>query len=87
MKEWYRDPEGLSDIVAGMPEDGLCICTVWVDMDSMEEYEANAHLIAAAPDLLEALEEMYAMCNISPEDAPHRVKARAAIAKAKGDTK
>ena len=54
---------------------------------SKEEVEANANLIAAAPELLEALEEMYEKCNISPDDAPHRVKARAAIAKAKGNSK
>ena len=47
--------------------------------------EANARLIAAAPELLEALEEMYRICNISSDEAPHRVKARAAILKAKGE--
>ena len=51
-----------------------------------EENEANANLIEAAPELLEALEEMYEKCNVSPDDAPHRVKARAAIAKARGES-
>ncbi len=48
------------------------------------QQDANAYLIAAAPDLLEALEEMYEICNMSSDDAPHRVKARAAITKARG---
>ena len=48
--------------------------------------EENAPILAAAPELLEALEEMYEKCNVSPDDAPHRVKARAAIAKARGES-
>jgi hypothetical protein len=49
-----------------------------------EEALANAHLIAAAPDLLEALESMLAIT-----DRDHVVwdEAREAIAKAKGETK
>lgn len=63
----------------------------WIDMrhriqpqlDAREaECEANARLIAAAPDLLSALE--WAV-NSQPEDADSWVtEARAAIAKAKG---
>lgn len=46
---------------------------------------ANARLIASAPDLLAALEEMYRVCNVSGDSSPHRMKAAAAIAKAKGE--
>ena len=52
--------------------------------------EADVHLIAAAPDLLEALESMLQSFLITqslddyPIDAPCN-KARAAIAKAKGE--
>lgn len=51
-----------------------------------EELEANACLIEAAPDLLEALEELTAL---GSSELPQRrdaalLKARAAIAKAKG---
>lgn len=47
--------------------------------------EANAHLIAAAPELLEALEALVA--DESKEYIPTRLwdAARAAIAKAKGE--
>jgi hypothetical protein len=62
--------------------------TVQVQRDrecSEEEAEANARLIAAAPDLLEALEAMYEMFNgngITPNDDDAIISARAAIAKA-----
>ena len=53
--------------------------------DTLKDQEANARLIAAAPDLLDALSEIindggkFVMTNET-----HR-KARAAIAKARGD--
>lgn len=53
-----------------------------------EEANANAHLIAAAPELLEALEALVACveCNESvPAWTSQWDIARAAIAKAKGD--
>ena len=56
-----------------------------------EEAEANAHLIAAAPELLEAAESVETMYifwkSHFPNDItldPYLEKARAAIAKAKG---
>ena len=69
---------------------------IW-DKDGMEvqcsnaEREANARLIAAAPDLLEALESLYHTANSIGEDTCDPVAfagaledARAAIAKARG---
>lgn len=46
------------------------------------DQRANAHLLLAAPDMLEALEEIYATCEFS--DAGYI--AHAAIAKARGNT-
>ena len=62
-----------------------------------QEREANAHLIAAAPDLLEALEELVVTADnmrawierqaaATPEDHAAIARARAAIAKAKGES-
>lgn len=53
---------------------------------SCEEADANARLIAAAPDLLEALEEFMAHGEQAfGHDFEVMVKARAAIAKARGE--
>lgn len=57
------------------------------------EFEANARLMAAAPDLLEALEELKCELILSDVDMdyieshfrPSLNKAMAAIARAKGD--
>ena len=54
-----------------------------------DEHEANAHLIAAAPDLLEALEAIVATWDGPKYNhfmADNIDLARAAIAKAKGQT-
>jgi hypothetical protein len=48
-----------------------------------DEARANANLIAAAPDLLEALEDIIASQSAILDELT--AKARAAIAKAKGD--
>ena len=49
--------------------------------------EADARLIAAAPDLLEALEELLQLIEIERPDWLHteQHRARAAIAKARGE--
>ena len=57
-----------------------------------QNYEANAHLIAAAPDLLEALESIQAWVTDEGFEDTHEgvaeicAQARAAIAKAHGET-
>lgn len=53
-------------------------------IDDKDEAEANARLIAAAPDLLEALEGFVAEFGDKAVNANVK-KARAAIAKATGD--
>ena len=55
---------------------------------TLARWEADAHLIAAAPDLLEALEEFlkaYDSDELFGDDPSEVEKARAAIAKAKGE--
>ena len=54
------------------PEERYIICDVW-DMDT-EEGKANAKLIAAAPDLLKALEVCYA--SLSPYGDHRFIKKR-----------
>lgn len=52
----------------------------------IEQGEANARLIAAAPDLLEALVDSLCALEVCGRDFDHVMgKARAAIAKAKGE--
>ena len=52
-----------------------------------EEVQANAHLIAAAPELLEALDYALAVADEGLRLGPEwREKTRAVIVKAKGET-
>ena len=66
---------------------GVRVCAVkynWRVRNSITEAEANAHLIAAAPDLLEALEELVEFFH--GYQGMGMYNARAAIAKAKGES-
>lgn len=51
----------------------------------MPEQRANARLICAAPELLEALEEVVQWLELGDHEGQMHSKARAAIAKAKGE--
>ena len=71
----------------------ICLANVWGVMFAKtpdDESLANARLIAAAPDLLEALEYLAGACELAldndyPEGRDPVSVARAAIAKAKGE--
>lgn len=71
------------------PDEAIAIASVWSDGDdgSDTESEANAALVSAAPDLLAALEESieYSPYKGESEETPFLRRARAAIAKAKGE--
>lgn len=73
-----------------------CLNNDWVEIwspdafaETEEMQEANARLIAAAPELLDALEDLVSFMNLAPELANYDIEveledARAAIAKATG---
>lgn len=62
---------------------GMILPVAWVEFDGNDAYQqANANLIAAAPDLLEAL-QLFIDAQILPEY--HQGVARAAISKALGE--
>ncbi len=69
---WHSDCNGKSVTISGVIE-----C-------SPEESAANARLIAAAPDLLEALKDAVCALDCCGKDYPAAEKAREAIAKATG---
>ena len=85
---WSLDTENVGDYLRGhvsvdAPDHGALALVVWKmeDDDQSPVCEANARLIAAAPDLLEALRFIEA--NTVEGGAFNKV-ARAAIAKATG---
>lgn len=76
---WSFDGPPDNIIVWSGPEDRVCFMT------SNGPAEANARLIAAAPDLLEAAERLFsALEGYVPADEA-RALARKAFAKARGD--
>lgn len=85
---WHVDSSMAAYRVAS---DSVVICELFgVAIPPQPAVEhANAHLIAAAPELLEALEEMVAMMDCGDEPgagSEWHAKAVAVIAEAKGDT-
>ena len=86
----YGDPlpKYINEIVADREDDDECktICYMPV-IDEDDETEANACLIAAAPDLLEMLVEAHDIIDAigQPETAEVAARMRAVIAKARGD--
>lgn len=54
-------------------------------VDMIKTQEANAHLIAAAPDLYEALEDVADLYQNTSDENPVALKIRSALAKARGE--
>lgn len=71
-------PIGWADWEIAWSDDGELVCDVVYTAD-------DARLIAAAPDLLEALKDALCALECCGTDYPAATKARAAIAKATGD--
>jgi hypothetical protein len=97
---WSIDPDGLempSKASIDAPSHGELALVVWKmdDDERSPEKEANAYLIAAAPDLYAALEVLLedsvqlansGDCgNWDPETQAPIIAARAALAKARGE--
>ena len=59
------------------------LCEVFGDVTSLEEDETNAMLIAAAPELLSALQ---GVIRVADRDTDEFIAARAAVAKALGES-
>lgn len=79
---WRHEPgrDGKPPYVVRGSEGGFVVMGM-----AAERQEADAALIAAAPELLEALEVVLHLCHvIKAPDGPALDKARAAIAKARG---
>lgn len=72
-------------------EHGALASVVWLmeddDIDgvSSPRCEANAHLIAAAPDLLDALEEVVQWLELGDHEGKMYDKCKSAIARARGE--
>ena len=80
----YGDFDGLSRVILG---DDMRFAAVHAGGPNHEENDANARLIAAAPDMAEALRRIEEGCSF-PEDNVQRAcrdVARAALAKARGE--
>lgn len=87
---WRRHPSDLYEYGGGVAGDKP-IATVWRGWYGEEEagfpLEANARLIAAAPELLEALKALLKLHDDGDYDGPDPAElALAAIAKAEGPT-
>ena len=93
MTKHTRGPWEINSVTTVYAQNGMiqvALCKTNISSpegDTLEKARANAHLIAAAPELLEALEEL-----LKSEESPHsetvrylaREEARAAIDKVKG---
>ena len=66
---------------------GYEVAEVYSDDCDRDEALANAHLIAAAPDLYAALDGLLGLLDAGSLYEPQAYAARAALAKARGETK
>lgn len=72
---WSVNPEGIGECVVGSVDRMVCEC--YEDGNTQNEEDlANARLIAAAPELLDALNGLYGLLQLfaAREDVPPEVK-------------
>lgn len=89
---WFVDEEASTDLFRYVMSEGYPNVICKIDRRANKRSEANARLIAAAPELLEALRSaLFAIEGLVQQQAmpdkfyePAAAKARAAIAKAEG---
>lgn len=98
MTNWTKGPWFINDTYSTFLEisgnDEIDVCQVEADYDELNqcymannENKANAHLIASAPDLYEALESMcYFMSWKYGDEDQFVTVARKALAKARGES-
>jgi hypothetical protein len=80
----YNDFDGDSSLILG---DDCTQRIAIIQNDGTDEDEANAHLIAAAPELYEALYEIIKSGEIPYcQTSPLVIKANAALKKARGES-
>lgn len=72
--------------IRGEGGEAVALMPNWLDSDPMDELRANAHLIAAAPDMYAALAEYVEIIDrVHLPDDDNVRKARAALRKARGE--
>ena len=85
---WEVRPGWLSGVMSDVTDaDGCAIA--WTNRHRPRAQEANARLIAASPDLYEALTEVIRVSSVSFDGKPNEIAeaykaARAALSKVKG---
>ena len=84
---WKVFADGAIDVGSGFMPFGGCGCcgSPWINGKTPDERNANARLIAAAPDLLDALRGMLNIGETKAEYDAAMQRAVDAIAKATGD--
>ena len=85
----YKDPYGSRVMAVEILTDEIIVAKLGIELD--DECKANAHLIAAAPDLYDALELIYGRLLMSDRDGGSRITAEdgemaeLALKKARGE--
>ena len=86
---WVK--RGNSIMTSDIPENQKVVCTITRHREvanQMTEGKANGHLVSAAPEMLEALEELVRLGTMDKQDSVANLalmQAEKAIAKAKGE--